>query len=92
MIKMFKPGAVGVSLLLLSGCCTTPEPVTRTVIKTVYQKIVPPENLTQPCPLPPAVLDVNEDLAKDNLALMAALADCNNSKHLIRRWADEPES
>ncbi|MHC6527656.1 Rz1-like lysis system protein LysC [Vibrio proteolyticus] len=79
-----------VSLILLSGCSAIPE--NRVIVKTKYQKMRLPDNLTKDCPVPaiPAQGSANDILAEYMLRMETALKDCNTDKKSIRIWQTTP--
>ncbi|WP_420920429.1 Rz1-like lysis system protein LysC [Photobacterium damselae] len=67
-------------------------PETQVIVKTEYQKVLVPENLTKDCPLPdiPAEGSPNDILAEYMIRMETALKDCNTDKKSIRLWQTAP--
>ncbi|MGV2871561.1 Rz1-like lysis system protein LysC [Colwellia sp. E150_009] len=78
---------MSLSLLLLSGCLSTPE--TKTVTLIQVQKVKPPQQLIQPCLIPVMPLATNQDLIKLIGKLYQSISVCNFDKQLLRDWTKD---
>lgn len=72
----------GLLALSLMGCATRSKP------PVVVQHSLPSATLLADCPIPSGDPSTNGELAEDNIALLGALAGCNDDKAALRRWAE----
>lgn len=71
----------GVLLLSLTACATRSKP------PVIVQRAKPPATLLADCPVPALDPSTNAELADGALALLGALAACNDDKAALREWA-----
>ncbi|WP_371870491.1 Rz1-like lysis system protein LysC [Neiella marina] len=88
-MNTFKAGLLSLCLLLLSACSTTPEPIVKTVTVVQVQKLQPPQQLMQACPMPAMTVTTNQDLVILIGELYQALATCDFDKQQLRDWVAE---
>jgi hypothetical protein len=67
-------------LLALAGCASK---------LPREQKILPPVELIQDCPMPAKTVATNRQLAEYTQALYWALRGCNDDKAALREWSEQ---